>query len=52
MPKNKKKKKGFKRDHETFTPIQVIEQIVILVGFLAFLAGFWYVVYRLVAAIF
>lgn len=46
------KKKGFKRDHETFTPVQVIEQIVILIGVLAFLAGFWYVVYRFVADLF
>jgi|DewCreStandDraft_4_1066084.scaffolds.fasta_scaffold15484_3 flagellar biogenesis protein FliO len=47
-----KNKKGFKRDHESFTPVQIIEQIVILAGVLAFLAGFWYVVYRFVADLF
>ena len=36
-----------KRDHESFSFMEVIEQIVILIGFLALLAGFWYVVYRL-----
>lgn len=50
MPR--KKKKGFKRDHETFTPVQVMEQIVILLGVVAFLAGFWYVVYRFAADLF
>ena len=44
----KKNKRTFKRDHEAFTPVQVIEQIVILIGFLAFLAGFWFLVYHFV----
>lgn len=59
MPEQPQKKKSgrsgkplLKRDHEHFSAVDVIEQIVILVGFLALLAGFWYVVIRLFQVLF
>ena len=38
----------YKIDHESFTFVEILEQITIVIGFIAFLAGFWYVFYRVI----
>lgn len=44
-------KELYQIDHESFTPLEILEQVTILLGVLTFLVGFWYVLYRLVQAL-
>lgn len=48
----RKKARILKTDHDSYTFVDVFEQIVILVGVVSFLVGFWYVAIRLVLTIF
>lgn len=40
--------KGHGVNFDTFTPLQVLEQIAMFLGIIVFLGGFWMLVYRLI----
>jgi len=41
----------YKLNHESFTPVQILEQVTIMLGVLAFITGFWFVLYRIVQSL-